>query len=228
MLILSPEERAQAWHDAVSAAPDERDYKRRILASVAFQMVGSELSLYSDDYAAASRDSFDLLEQTGLIGRDELRQAFEDIDEGRGTTRAFAAALARHLREASTVKRLGRAERESARMLAELWRAAAVADVEGEVDDDNDTYVTVAEVAAVYDVTPQAVYKWIHKGVIEARERPGGSYRIPISALERDARFDITRARRLQQELVRRHEDQNEIETDEMVATLRSRRARSR
>lgn len=228
MLILSPQERAQAWHDAVSALPDERDYKRRMLASVAFQMVGSELGLYSDDYATASRDSFDLLEKSGLIGRDELRQSFEEIDEERGTTRAFAAALGRHLREASTVKRLGREERESARTLAELWRAAAAADVEGEVDDDNEVYVTVAEVAAVYDVTPQAVYKWIHKGVIKARERPGGSYRIPTSALERDARFDITRARRLQQELARRHEDQDEVDTDDMVATIRSRRGRSR
>jgi excisionase family DNA binding protein len=228
MLILSPDERAQAWHDAVSAVPDERDYKRRMLASVAFQMVGSELSLYSDDYAAATRDSFDLLERTGLIGRDELRQAFEEVDEERGTTRAFAAALARHLREASTVERIGRDERESARTLAELWRAAAAGDVEGEVDDDNEVYVTVAEVAAVYDVTPQAVYKWIHKGVIEARERPGGSYRIPIGALERDAQFDIARARRLQQELARRHEDQHEVPTDEMVATIRNRRRRSR
>ncbi|MGI8439574.1 MAG: hypothetical protein ACR2NV_05130, partial [Thermoleophilaceae bacterium] len=69
MLILSPEERVQAWHDAVSAEAADREYKRHMLASAAFQMVGSELSLYSDDYAAAFRDSFDLLELSGLIGR---------------------------------------------------------------------------------------------------------------------------------------------------------------
>lgn len=198
-----------------------------MLASAAFQMVGSELSLYSDDYASAFKESFDLLELTGLIGRDELRQAFEDIDEERGTARAFAAGLARHLREASAVKRLDDELRDRAFSLAERWRQAAAADVDGEVGDDNEMYVTVAEVAAVYDVTPQAVYKWIHKGVIEARERPGGSYRIPISALEHDARFDVERARRLQQQLARRHEGEDEVSTVEMVDTIRSRRARS-
>ena len=35
MLILSPEERAQAWHDAVSAEKSEREYKRNMLESAA-------------------------------------------------------------------------------------------------------------------------------------------------------------------------------------------------
>jgi hypothetical protein len=36
MLILSPEERAQAWHEAVSAEASEREFKRHMLASAVF------------------------------------------------------------------------------------------------------------------------------------------------------------------------------------------------
>lgn len=228
MLILSPEERAQAWHDAVSAEASDREYKRHMLASAAFQMVGSELSLYSDDYATAFKDSFDLLELSGLIGRDELREAFEEIDEQAGTARAFAGVLGRHLRETAATPRLSDAVRERAAELAERWRESAAEDVTGAVGDDGEIYATVAEVAAVYDVTPQAVYKWIHKGAIEAHKRPGGSYQIPIAALRSDERFDVGRARRLQRALAGRHEDQGEVSTDEMLEQMRSRRAASR
>lgn len=227
VLILSPEERAQAWHDAVAAEPGDREYKRHVLALSAFQMVGSELSLYSDDYATAFRESFDLLDASGLIGRDELRHAFEEIDEVRGTARAFAASLGRHLRETAAIAHLTAADRDRAFLLSERWRQAAGEDVTGDVDGD-ETYVSVAEVAAVYDVTPQAVYKWIHKGAIEAHERPGGSYRIPLSALSRDPRFDTARARRLQHELGRRRETETDVSVGETVEQMRRRRTASR
>src|ERR687888_266467 len=103
MLILSPEERAQAWHDAITSEPGERGYKRHMLATAAFAMIGSELSLSGEDYAS------------------ELR------------------------------------ERASA--LSERWLVVAAEDIRGAVAEDGETYVSVAEVAAVYDVTPQAVYK---------------------------------------------------------------------
>lgn len=228
MLILSPAERARAWHEAVSAEAGERDYKRHMLASAAFQMVGSELSPYSDDYAAAFRDSFDLLELSGLIGRDELREAFEEIDEHAGTARAFVAALGRQLRATAAVQRLSEVTRDRAAELAERWREAAVEDVAGTVEDDGEVHVTVAEVAAVYDVTPQAVYKWIHKGIVEAHTRPGGSYQIPVAALVADERFDVGRARRLQHALARRHDGQEAVSTEEMLEQMRSRRAASR
>jgi hypothetical protein len=227
MLILSPEERAQAWHDAVSAEAADREYKRHMLASAVFQLLGSELSLYSDEYATVLKDSFDLLELSGLIGRDELREAFEEIDEQTGSARAFAGALGRHLRETSTITRLSDSERDRAAELAEQWRTTAATEISGVPDVDGDTYVTVAEVAAVYDVTPQAVYKWIHKGVIDAHTRPGGSYQVPIAALTSDERFDVSRARRLQQTLARRHEHDGDVPLDEMLDQIRSRRRTS-
>jgi hypothetical protein len=228
MLILSPEERAQAWHEAVTAEAAVRDFKRHMLASAVFQLIGSELGLYSDEYAAACKVSFDLLDVSGLIGRDELRQAFEDIDEQRGTARAFASSLARQLREAAAIERLAPEAREQAFELSEQWRRAAAEEIAGTVDEDGEAYLSVAEVAAAYDVTPQAVYKWIHKGAIDARSRPGGSYQIPVSALARDERFDVARARRLQHELARRHGGQPEVQPDEMLEQIRSRRTTSR
>jgi hypothetical protein len=228
MLILSPEERAQAWHDAVSAEASDRQYKRHLLVSVAFQMIGSELSLYSGDHAEAFRDSFDLLERSGFIGRDELREAFEEIDEQVGTARAFAAALGRLLRETALVERIPVDERDRAAELAERWREVAADDVSGVIEDDGESYLSVAELAAVYDVTPQAVYKWIHKGVVEAHTRPGGSYQIPVGTLVADKRFDAGRARRLQQTLARRNEGHEPVGVDEMLTQMRSRRSASR
>lgn len=228
MLILSPEERAQAWREAVVAEADDREYKRHMLAMAAFQMIGSELSLYSDGYATALKESFDLLELSGLIGRDELREAFEEVDEQAGTARAFVAALGRQLRETAAFQRLDDDVRDRAAQLAERWRQTAAADVTGRVEDDDEIYVTVAEVAAVYDVTPQAVYKWIHRGVLDAHTRPGGSYQVPIEALKSDERFDVGRARRLQQTLARRHEGQGAISSEEIVDQVRARRRASR
>jgi hypothetical protein len=98
-------------------------------------------------------------------------------------------------------------------------------DVEGVVEDDGERYVSVAEVAGLYDVTPQAVYKWIHKGVLVASERPGGSYQIPVSALQRDPRFDAGRARRLQHALARRHDYEAEVSAADVVSQVRKRRA---
>jgi hypothetical protein len=227
MLILSPEERAQAWRDAVSAELSDREYRRHMLAAAAFQMVGSEMSLYSGEYAEAFRDSFDLLDSSGLIGRDELRQAFEEIDEEPGTARAFVAALGRQLRETAMIARLSNEDRDYAADLAERWREAAAEGVSGLVEEDGETYLSVSEVAAIYDVTPQAVYKWIHKGVVEARTTPGGSYQIASGALVANEHFDVARARRLQQTLARRHEDKEPISTEEMVAEMRSRRKTS-
>lgn len=227
VLILSPQERAHAWHEAVSADASDREYKRHVLALSAFEMLGSELSLYSSDYAEALKDSFDLLDRSGLIGRAELREAFEEIDEERGTARAFVAALGRHLRESAAIARLSGEERDRAAELAEQWREAAADGGAGAAAEDGASYMTVAEVAAIYDVTPQAVYKWIHKGVIDAQTRPGGSYRIPVAALRADERFDVGRARRLQQTLIRRHEGSGEVPVEEMLGQIRDRRRAS-
>jgi excisionase family DNA binding protein len=133
--------------------------------------------------------------------------------------------MGRQLRATAATAQLADEHRDRAAELAERWRVAAAEGASGSVDDDGEVYVTVAEVAAAYDVTPQAVYKWIHKGLIEAHARPGGSYRIPIEAMRKDERFDVSRARRLQDSLARRHEAQGAVSSDEMLEQMRSRRS---
>jgi excisionase family DNA binding protein len=228
MLLLSPEERAQIWHDAANSEQGEREFKRHLFASTIYQMVGSELSLYSASYADAVLGALDVLDMSGLIGRDELRESFESIDEDRGTVRAFVASLARLLRETALMDRLDEVSRDRAFELSELWGEVARADMSAEVDDEGREFLSVAEVAALYDVTPQAVYKWIHKGALSATNTPGGgAYRVPVAELQLDARTDARRARRLQYLLSRRQERETEISTDEMVREMRQRRGSS-
>lgn len=48
------------------------------------------------------------------------------------------------------------------------------------------TYYTVAEFAAVLNVTRQTVYQWIYAGEIQSVQlRRKGAHRIPASELER-------------------------------------------
>ncbi len=88
--------------------------------------------------------------------------------------------------------------------------------------------ISVAEVAAKYDVTVQAVYKWITKGAIEFRQTPGGSYRIPVAQFPRSARFDRQRARRLHYELAKDTGGTDAPGPAEVVEQLRTRRKPSR
>ncbi len=53
----------------------------------------------------------------------------------------------------------------------------------------------MAQVAARYGVTPQAVYKWIESGRVSAERTPGGSWRLAADQFERHrARQDAATA----------------------------------
>ena len=99
--------------------------------------------------------------------------------------------------------------------LADQWREHLTAD-RGE------RYLTVAQLAAQHGVTPQAVYKWIHTGKIEAEETPGGSYRIPTDQFRFSSEKSAHRAatRRKLREL----QHGRSMSDNEIVAALRSSR----
>jgi excisionase family DNA binding protein len=196
MPIFNSQDRAQAWREAASAAtpaaatpaPDaDRAFRLHVLAAAAFQITASKLRLATDAYADALVETFDLLDATRLIDHDELRQTFEAIDDADGpaTTRAFLAVLSRELMNAAVEPRADEEQLPHLLELSQLWRQAATADASTPSDDDAEVYLSVADVAAKYSVTRQAVYKWIHNGLLGARSRPGGSYQIPESALTR-------------------------------------------
>jgi predicted transcriptional regulator of viral defense system len=157
-----------------------------------------------------------------------VERTIADVLRWAGWTEQVDLAVKQALeRGMTTVPRLSR-------RLPKAWQgglSATVADVPGlggqvagVVEDDGERYVSVAEVAELYDVTPQAVYKWIHTGVLAASERPGGSYQIAVSALQRDPRFDAGHARRLQYTLAHRHESEAEVSAADVVSQVRKRR----
>lgn len=228
MPVLSPGDRARMWHDTLHAGPESRDSQVRGLALAAFEALGFGLDLYSREYAQACVESFVVLDASGLIGRDTLRQSFEDVDEQPATARHLAYALAAHLREAALIERLEEPQRDRAMELAKLWRTAAEETARPETEAAGMETISVAEVAAKYDVTVQAVYKWIAKGAIEFRQTPGGSYRIPVAQFARSERFDRQRARRLQNELAKDRDGTDAPEPADVVEEVRTRRKPSR
>lgn len=109
---------------------------------------------------------------------------------------AFAALLAGHLAEASEIERLGADARVLAARLSATWQGHVLDRTRPDTE-----WLTAAQVAARYGVTPQAVYKWIRADRVTAEQTPGGSWRLPADQFARD-RTDPRRLAALQAKLV--------------------------
>lgn len=217
--ILSPEDRAVLWHKTVEGGSEDRESLLRILAMGILDSAGSKLDLYSGGYEAPMVETVELLDASGYLGRDDLRQAFEEADESEEAAAGFFALLADHLRLTADVERLPADARLRALELAHEWRDH-VLDRPGKADE----FLSVADVAAEFSVTPQAVYKWIREKKVEAEKTPGGSYRLPASQFTRRGRLDRSRLAALQRRLVERHPEPagNEAEIAEEIRRRRS------
>jgi len=177
MYVTSPEDRAVAWRTALSRRGAERNALRHLLASEMLVELRSALDLYGD-YGDGFVDSVDLLDRYDRFFDHSMLMAYqalgverEDEDEHEGSRRLLAT-VADRLGEVASSAEVDASDGRRAGELADLWR-------EHLVGDQSEQYLTVAQLAARHGVTPQAVYKWIHSGKIDAEERPGGSYRIP-------------------------------------------------
>jgi transposase-like protein len=196
MLKSSPEQRVVLWRDVVTSGPDERAARVRFLAKEVQMLVASPLALYSgydDDFEA----SIDLLSRSGLLGRDEFRLVFENAEEDRQSATGLILAIASLLADSGAAAHLSGDQRAQCVSLRERWLAAidlqdgdsvdAVTQTAHQTSHDRSSarqFCTVAEVARHFDVTPQAVYRWIDKDLIEWERRPGGSYRVPADQFE--------------------------------------------
>ena len=85
----------------------------------------------------------------------------------------------------------------------------------------------MADVAAEFKVTPQAVYKWIREEKVEAEKTPGGSFRLPASQFTRRGRVDHPRLAALQRRLLERHPEPAGDQA-ELAEEIRRRRLSSR
>ena len=192
MLKSSPEQRTVLWHDVVRSTPNERAARVHILAKEVQLLVASALSLYSD-YDEDFEASIDLLSSSGLLGRDEFRLTFEDAEEDRESATELMLAIAALLAESTEAQHLSDDQRARCVALRDRW-VAVIEDEDAQASSESTGggFCTVAEVARHFDVTPQAVYRWIDKDLIKWERRPGGSYRIPSDQFER---LDIERVR---------------------------------
>lgn len=182
MSILSPTDRAILWRTAVTSGRTERPSLLKVLAAEILASAGRRLDLYGP-YEQQVIDTVETLDESGLLGRDDLREAFEEADEDDERTQAFAALLISHLNAAADIERLGIDVRLKALRLAGAWQQ--------HIDDREQAepeWLTAAQVAARYGVTPQAVYKWIAAGRVDAEQTPGGSWRLPATQFSRRER----------------------------------------
>lgn len=220
MHVTSPEDRAIAWRTASSHRGDEREALRHLLVSEMLVELRSDLDLYGE-YEDSFVDSVDLLDRYGrffdhamLMAYQALGVEAEDEEEHEDSRRLLASVAAR-LGEVAASDEVEPTDCRRSGELADLWREHLAA---GQTEQ----YLTVAQLAARHGVTPQAVYKWIHAGKIEAEERPGGSYRIPAGQFLSSSSLLARRAetRRKLRELQRGRA----LSDEEIVAALRESR----
>jgi excisionase family DNA binding protein len=223
MLILSPEDRAALWHQTIASDRDGREGMLRVLAKEMQEILSGELPLY--DFDDELESSVRLLDESGFLARDDLRQGFEQIGEDEESGARFVLTMAGYLEQTGDVSRLSAKHRVQALKLAIWWRDAIY-------DQDSlgqDTTMSVAEVASHFGVTPQAVYKWCDAGKIKYERTPGGSYRIPTDQFDLDWGASTRPAREaLKKRLVEKYGDRQPMSDAEIAEALEtSRRADS-
>jgi excisionase family DNA binding protein len=219
MEILTPADRVLLWRSVIDAEGAQRAALLRAVAKDVFESL-SVLDLYSDEYARLTVDSLQTLDDAGRFARDSVRLCLERLQEPDGGPELLAAEVAGLLREAADVEHLGADRRVRAVEMATEWRDHVLGRERAEP-----AYLSVADVAARYGVTTQAVYKWLQKGRIEATRGPGGSWRIPAAQFDQDARPATGRERldELQARLMRLHADSELPPEDVLTSQMRDR-----
>jgi excisionase family DNA binding protein len=217
MDILTPGDRVLLWRSVIDAEGPQRVALLHAVAKDVFESL-SALDLYGNECARLTVDSLETLDDAGLFARDNVRLCLERLREPDGGPELLAAEVAGLLREAADVDLLSADRRVRAVEMATEWRDHVLGRERAEP-----AYLSVADVAARYGVTTQAVYKWLQKGRIEATRGPGGSWRIPAGQFGQDARPATGRERldELQARLVRLHGDSDLPSEDVLTSQMR-------
>jgi excisionase family DNA binding protein len=217
--ILSPTDRAVLWRTVVTSSPADRSSMLRVLAAEVLESVGRRLDLYGT-YEDEVVETIVLLDASALLGRDDLREAFEEGDEDDAHAHVFAALVASHLAAAADMERLGADTRVRAARLSAAWQSHVLQRPRSDA-----AWLTPADVAARYGVTPQAVYKWIKAGRVRAEQTPGGSWRLPAEQFQR-GRGDAPRFAAVKAKLVDHAGDAPPVSDEQLGDEIASRRSR--
>jgi excisionase family DNA binding protein len=206
MSLRSKEHRAASWDQLATAQGADRDLWFNVIAGLLREDVGPCVDFYSPDYDELFVRALRVLDAADLLP--QLRDPYLAVD---GTDDAapeeFVAHLIGSLADASDTD-----DDAIAAEAGELFRTWRTHLLHRTARDEE--FLSVAEVASIYQVTPQAVYKWIRSGKVPAEATPGGGrHRIRRSALqttrEQEVRIDA-----LQQRL---HERAAELGTASMT-----------
>jgi excisionase family DNA binding protein len=218
MEILSPEDRVVLWRAAVDAEGARRETLVRTIAKEIFESLGA-LDMYADRYAQLTIESLGILDDAGLFASDSLRRCLEALHEPGGGVELLAAEIAGLLRDAAGIEHLGVQRRIRAVEMASQWREHLLLREPAEPG-----YLSVADVAARYGVSTQAVYKWLSKQRIAGTRGPGGSWRIPAAQFRSDTRPAATRERldALQAQLISLHDGSDLPAEEELGGQLRT------
>lgn len=217
MSILSPTDRAVLWRTVVTSGPEDRGSLLRVLARELLESVGRRLEIYGG-HEEEVVETVELLDASGFLGRDDLREAFEEADEDDDHAQVFAALLARYLGDAADLDRLGAEARVRAARLGATWQGHVL-----DPSRQDPEWLTAPQVAARYGVTPQAVYKWIKAGRVQAEQTPGGSWRLATAQFGR-GRTDPARLAALKSKLLAHAGDTPTVTDEELADEIVSRR----
>ena len=216
--IISPEERAIEWRETSAQRGDDRERRLHYLAVHMLEELRSEFDLYGG-YEDEFVESLLLLDGQEELFDHEMMIVYQFVgtdEESGGRLLALIAA-----RLASIAARSPDELGTRAGLLADLWRERMLA-----AEREGESYITVAQVAARYAVTPQAVYKWIQKGKVVAEETPGGSYRIP-SGQFMTTRATLERRAQTRRRLLDHAGDSEPISDEEVAEAIRRTRRES-
>lgn len=216
MLITSPEDRAILWREALAHRDEARESRLRFIASDILTELRGEFALYHGYEDEFVESIIALAEHDRFLDPDMLA-AYQGVGVEEDAAARLFALIASRLSDLAGDERGSQDVRLRVAELHELWRER-IASTEEE------QHLTVAQVASRYGVTPQAVYKWIHAGKIEAEETPGGSYRVSAAQF-RASRAELERRAALRRKLASRWGEEEPLTEAEVVeAVRRSRR----
>jgi excisionase family DNA binding protein len=222
MSVTNPEQRYQMWHDALAHSGKERETRLHyIVLDIHAEL--SALDLYTD-YRDPLEDAVKVLDSVERFLDHSTLMAYQALGAAPSDAHAEAkveaparmlALLVGRLSEVASDDALAPSTRVRAADLTEFWRQTLRESEKGD-------YLSVAQLAGRHGVTPQAVYKWIHSGKIQAEERPGGSYRIPTGQFRASPTL-LTRRAETRRKLVELQAGEPVTE-EEIVAALHANR----
>jgi excisionase family DNA binding protein len=210
MSLRSHEHRAQAWSNLLEAGDDQRELWFDLITESLHKDIGPILDLYDEGYSELFLSTLRELHSAELLPA--LEEAFTAVESGDEThAEEFVASVIAALADAAE-------HSDAASSLRSTWRHHMY----NRLANDGET-LSVAEVAGIYQVTPQAVYKWIREDKIESTSTPGGGkLRIPKSAL-RTSREDESAIDALQEKLAKRSRElgADKLSDEEIVRRIR-------